>query len=160
MTQPVPDPPAIMRGVIRGPVLHRDDNFTVDVVRAVPHHPPTVDITRCAVNEANLLIQYRVSPVPELLVGDVGRSEGDDAGVAFDSRRRIYTASRSAYRVSADGSVVTGALRLGPAVWPTLGVLRILFAPLAHTPGLQGLLCEACLTVDASRIRTTSVRCR
>jgi hypothetical protein len=130
------------------------------------HHKPDlgggyqVAITGCGFRDDHFVLQYSLSPVPDPLAGDQRHHEGDDPGIVVDSQNKTYRSSRSAYRVAADGQRVVGAIRFGPAVWPSLGVFRVLFAPLAHTPGLHERLCEVRLTVDADKVRTTRVRRR
>lgn len=119
-------------------------------------------IIGCVRRDGFLTLQYSLWPVPEALLGDQRLHEGEDAGIAVGSRgmgrRTADPRSRSAYRVASDGKRVVGAIRFGPATWPTLGVLRVLFAPLAHTPGLDEWLCEVRVTLDANAVRTTTVR--
>jgi hypothetical protein len=41
-----------------------------------------------------------------------------------------------------------------------LGPVRVLFPPFAHTPGLDRILCEVQVIIDANRVRSASVRRR
>jgi hypothetical protein len=118
----------------------------------------TVAVTASSLHDEYLCLEYLVSPTPTVLVGDRAMHEGRDAGVAVDSRRRVYRECHSGYRVSLTGSGVVGALKIGPASWTNLGPVRVLFAPLAHTPALQRSLCEVWLFIDATGVRTTAVR--
>lgn len=81
-----------------------------------------------------------------------------NAGLAVDSRRRIYRECRSGYRVSPTGSNVAGALKIGPAAWVSLGPVRVIFSPLAGTPALERNLCEVWLFIDETGVRATAVR--
>ena len=118
----------------------------------------TVAVTGSGVHDEFLCLQYVVSPTPTVLVADREMHEGHNAGVAVDSRRRVYRECRSGYRVSQTGSNVAGALKIGPASWVNLGPVRVLFAPLAVTPVLERNLCEVWLFIDGTGVRTTAVR--
>jgi hypothetical protein len=122
------------------------------------HTPHAVTIIGTAVYDDFVCLQYEVAPVPPILVGDRALHEGDDAGVAIDSQHRVYRHCRSAYRVSRDGSRAVGVLAIGPTTGPTLGVARVLFAPFAHSAGLNRNLCEVRLTFDTTRVRSAVVR--
>jgi hypothetical protein len=118
--------------------------------------PYAVSIIGTAVYDGFVCLQYAVAPVPPALVGNKSLHEGDNAGVAIDSRHRIYRHCRSAYRVSRDGKRAVGVLKVGPTSWPTLGVVRILFAPFAYSAGLDRELCEVRLSFDGGQVRTSS----
>jgi hypothetical protein len=126
-------------------------------VRAEGHahrrYPFEIVLLDCTLSPDYLCLQYSVTPVPEPLIGDLGLHEGDAPAVAIDSRRRVYRDSTSAYRLAHDGTHLVGAVRLGPATWPTFGLIRILFSPLAHTPPVDDLLCEARVILDGDRVR-------
>lgn len=135
------------------------DPTGVRAVRPDRARPPYyVAVIGTALFDRFVCLQYAVSPVPAALRDDGSLHEGDNAGIAIDSRHHIYRHCRSAYRRSRDGSRVVGVLEIGPSAWPTLGAVRILFAPLAHTAGLDRNLCELRVTFEASRMRTTVVR--
>jgi hypothetical protein len=118
----------------------------------------TMAVTGSDIHDEYLCVQYLVSPTPTVLVGDRGMHEGSNAGLAVDSRRRVYRECRSGYRVSPTGSNVAGALKIGPASWVNLGPVRVLFSPLAGTPALERNLCEVWLFIDETGVRATAVR--
>ena len=118
----------------------------------------TVAVTGSGVHDDYLCLQYVVSPTPTVLVADRAMHEGRNAGLAVDSRRRVYRECHSGYRVSPTGSNVAGALKIGPASWVNLGPVRVLFSPLADTPVLERNLCEVWLFIDGNGVRTTAVR--
>ena len=118
-----------------------------------------VAITGCEIAGDFLRLRYSLSPVPAVLADGHARHEGTGAGLAIDGWLQTYRQCRSSYRLSSDGLRVLGTICFGPAWWPpTLGTLRVLFAPLAHTPGLSALLCEVQVTADATGTRATLVR--
>jgi hypothetical protein len=117
-----------------------------------------VSITGSALSPGYLSLLYAVSPVPAALVDDGALHEGTHAGITVDRNHRLYRGGHSAYRTSEKANSVVGALRLGPAPWHGIGLVRVVFAPLAHTPGFEEILCEACVVIDATRVRSTAVR--
>jgi hypothetical protein len=125
----------------------------------VPEDPPgddahryTVAIIGSGLCDECLCLQYVVSPIPAVLVGDGSLHEGADAGLAIDSRRRVHRDCRSAYRASMTGGSVVGALKIGPAAWPGLGRVTVLFYPFAHT--------QVCTTASArSAYSSTALAC-
>jgi hypothetical protein len=119
--------------------------------------PYSLTVLGSQIVDGYLCLQYSVSPVPAPLAGDGTLHEGGDAGLAVDSRHRVYRKCRSAYRTARDGDRVVGALKIGPADWPRLGVVRVLFAPFAHTPEICYGLRAVRMTVDADRVRSITV---
>jgi hypothetical protein len=118
----------------------------------------TLQITGSGLYDSYLCLEYSVTPTPEPLRGCTDWQEGDQAGVAIDKGRHLYRDCHSSYRTSHDGSQVLGALRIGPAAWRGLGPVRILFAPLAHTPLLHGNLCELLVIIDRVGVRSATIR--
>ena len=119
----------------------------------------TVGITGSGLSDGYLCLLYAVTPVPPPLRDDRALHEGADVALAVDQRHHLYRSGRSAYRTSKSGSRVVGALKLGPAEWRGRGHVRVLFPPFAYTPGFEKILCEAHVLIDASRVRSTSIRC-
>jgi len=120
----------------------------------------TVTITGCRLYDNYLCLQYAVSPTPPQLASDRSLHEGADVGLAVDCHRHVYHGCRTGYRTAATGSSVVGALKIGPAAWAGLGSVRLLFPPFAHTPGLERILCEVQVIIDANRVRSVSIRRR
>jgi hypothetical protein len=106
-------------------------------------HRYTVGITGTGLSNSYLCLLYAVTPVPPPLRGDGSLHEGVDVALAVDQRRHVYRSGRSAYRTSA---------------WQGRGQVRVLFPPFADTPGFEEILCEACVVIDAKRVRSTSIR--
>lgn len=104
-----------------------------------------------------LCLQYVVTPVPSILRAESSLHEGD-AGIAIGDHGTVYQDCSSAYRRSADGSPVIGALKISPALRPGTRRVRVLFASLAHTPGLDQALCEVELQLDSDRVEPISIR--
>jgi hypothetical protein len=121
-------------------------------------HRYTVGITGTGLSNGYLCLLYAVTPVPPPLRDDESLHEGVDVALAVDRRRHVYRTGRSAYRTSASRSRVVGALRIGPAGWRGRGEVRVLFPPFAFTPGFEQILCEARVVIDATRVRSTSIR--
>ena len=121
-------------------------------------HRYTVGITGTGLSNGYLCLLYAVTPVPPPLQDDVVLHEGVDVALAVDQKRQVYRSGRSAYRTSASGSRVVGALKIGPAGWRGRGEVRVLFRPFAYTPGFEQVLCEARVVIDATRVRSTSIR--
>jgi len=121
-------------------------------------HRYTIGITGTGLSDGYLCLLYAVTPVPPPLQGDDSLHEGVDVALAVDQRRHVYRTGRSAYRTSASRSRVVGALRIGPARWRGRGEVRVLFPPFAYTPGFEQILCEARVVIDATRVRSTSIR--
>jgi hypothetical protein len=134
--------------------------FSLRPVEDEPARPPryTVTITGSALYDGYLCLQYAVSPTPPPLIGDRSLHEGGDVGLAVDRHRHVYHGGHTGYRTSRSGSRVVGALKIGPATWTGLGPVRVLFPPFAHTPGLDRILCEVQVIIDAGRVRSASVR--
>jgi hypothetical protein len=120
----------------------------------------TVTITGSALYGRYLCLQYDVTPTPPQLIGDRSLHEGGDVGLAVDRHRHVYHGGQAGYRTTRTGSHVVGALKIGPARWAGLGPVRVLFPPFAHTPGLDRILCEVQVIIDANRVRSASVRRR
>jgi hypothetical protein len=120
----------------------------------------TVGISGSGLCGGYLCLLYAVTPVPTLLVGDPTLHEGLDLALAIDRRRHLNRGGRIAYRTSASGSRVVGAVKVGPASWRGRGEVRILFPPFAMTPGLEEILCEVRAVIDANRVRAVSIRGR
>ena len=118
----------------------------------------TVGITGSGLRNGYLCLLYAVTPVPPPLRADRALHEGVDVALAVDQQRRLYRSGRSAYRTSESGSRVVGALKIGPATWRGRGHIRVLFPPFACTPGFEEILCEARVVIDATRVRSTSIR--
>ncbi len=118
----------------------------------------TVTITGSALNDNYLCLQYAVSPVPPALIGDRSLHEGGEVGLAVDSRRHVYRGGHTGYRTHASGSCVVGALKIGPAAWAGLGPIRVLYPPFAHTPGLDRILCEVRVIIDATQVLSARIR--
>ena len=129
-----------------------------DAYRYDDAHRYTVAITGSGLCDECLCLQYVVSPIPAVLVGDGSLHEGGDAGLAIDSQRRVHRDCRSAYRASRTGESVVGALKIGPAAWPGLGRVTVLFYPFAHTPGLHRSLCEVRVLIDGTGVRGATIR--
>jgi hypothetical protein len=123
-----------------------------------PDHSYTIALTGSGLHEQCVWLQYTVSPIPYAPTGDHDLHEGGDVGIAVDGHRHVHHRCRSAYRVADTGGRVVGALKVGPATWPRSGVVRVLFAPFAHTPGLDRILCEACVILQAGEVRSAAVR--
>jgi hypothetical protein len=119
------------------------------------HH--TLAVTGAVVFHRYLCLQYVVTPVPRVLRAESSLHEGD-AGIAIGDHGTVYGDCSSAYRRSADGSRVIGALKISPALRPGTSRVRVLFPPLAHTPGLDQALCEVELKVDSDRVEPISIR--
>jgi hypothetical protein len=133
------------------------------VVRFRPHDESghdlchyTVRITGSGLAQEFLCVEYVVFPVPRMLLGDHTMHEGDAAGLAVHGVT-VHHCCRSGYRTAADGSCVVGAVKIGPAAWPVLGRIAVLFAPFAHTPGLSRQLCEARLLIADGRVRRAQI---
>jgi hypothetical protein len=122
------------------------------------HRRYTITVVDAGVVDDELCLEYEIAPVPASLIDDTRLHEGHDVGVAVDGHRHVVHGGRSAYRVAGDGSRVVGVLKLGPSTWPDLGVVRVLFAPFAHSAGLSRILCEARLIIEGSTVRRMSVR--
>jgi hypothetical protein len=117
----------------------------------------TVTITGSTLTDDYLCLQYEVSPVPPELIGDRSLHEGGDVGLAA-GRHRVYHGCHTGYRTAASGSCVVGALKIGPAAWPGVGSIRVLFPPFAHTPGIDRILCEVRMIISTTQVRSTFVR--
>jgi hypothetical protein len=118
----------------------------------------SLHVTAADLVAGRLCLQYWISPVPAALIGDHRLYQGRDAGVVLDSRRHVYRGCESGYRTSRTGEHVAGALRMGPAAWPELGFLTVLFAPFAYTRGLTGHLSEIDVRIYGLRIRHVQSR--
>ena len=114
-------------------------------------HQYTIALTGSGLWEHCVWLQYAVSPIPDALTGDHDLHEGGDVGIALDGHRHVHHGCRSAYRVADSGARVVGALKVGPATWPASGLVRVLFAPFAHTAGLDRILCEVRLILRGGR---------
>lgn len=117
----------------------------------------TVRLTDSGIARDLLCLEYLVFPVPPELAGDRDLHDGAAAGLAVaghDVHRRCV----SGYRTAADGHCVVGAVRIGPAAWPVLGRVTVVFAPFAHTASLRHDLCEVRLVVEAGRVRSARIR--
>jgi hypothetical protein len=143
---------AAMTAVTTLPVSDPDDGAD-----GTPHRY-TVGITGTGLSNGYLCLLYAVTPVPPPLRDDKSLHEGVDVALAIDQKQHVYRSGRSAYRTSASGSRVVGALRIGPAGWRGRGQVRVLFPPFAYTPGFEEILCEARVVIDAKRVRSTSIR--
>jgi len=141
-----------MTAVTNLPVFQPDDGADGTA------HRYTVGITGTGLSNGYLCLLYAVTPVPPPLRDDGQLHEGVDVALAVDQRRHVYRSGRSAYRTSASGSRVVGALKIGPAGWLARGQVRVLFPPFAFTPGFDEILCEARVVIDATRVRSTSIR--
>ena len=142
--------------IVSVPVVRASRSLTGD--RGALAHRLTVIVTGAEVFDSYLCLRYEVSPIPRALIGAVELREGDSAGIAIDSRRRVCHQCSSAYRTSRTGSRVIGAVKVGPECWSEIRTLAVLFSPFAHTPALRGHLCETRLTLDAGRVGVISVR--
>jgi hypothetical protein len=120
--------------------------------------PYTLAITGSGLYGGYLCLQYALTPVPAELVQDRSLHEYANAGIALDAKRHVYRDCRGAYRTSGSGTNVLGALKIGPADWAGLGRVRVLFAPLARTPGVFRTLCEVQVIIDATRVRSATIR--
>ena len=121
--------------------------------------PPrfTVGVTGTGLSDGYLCLLYAITPVPAALADDRVFHEGVDVALAIDQQHRLYRSGRCAYRTSADGTRVVGALRIGPARWRGRGSVRVLFPPFACTPGLEEVLCEVRVMVDSERAHATAI---
>ena len=117
----------------------------------------SIAITGSGIYNDCLCLQYAVTPIPAALVGDRSLHEGGDAGIAIDNHRNVRRECRSAYRVAMTGSRVVGALKVGPAAWPGLGTVTVLFYPFAHTPGLHRRLCQVRVILDGTGVRSATI---
>lgn len=126
-----------------------------------PAAPPartrhTLTITGCVNFQGYVCLRYVVTPVPVELSADTAVSQRA-AGIAVDDRARVYRDCTVAYRRSADGARVEGTFRVAPSLPLGTVTLRVLFPPLALTPGLDEALCEAELACNGDRVEPVSI---
>jgi hypothetical protein len=127
--------------------------------RVQRHGPalPTLAVTGAMQFHGYLCLEYVVTPVPSELQAGTGLHEGE-TGVAIGDCGVVYRDCRSAYRRSADGSRVIGVLKINQALRPGTEQVRVLFAPLAHTPEMNQALCEVELGIRTDRVELISIR--
>lgn len=114
----------------------------------------SVGIVNAALLPGGLQIEYAVRPVPAGLGSDPQLHEGE-LEVSIDGVRCPH--ARSAYSLAEDAAAVVGALSI-PIRIQRSAVLRIRFAPLAHTVEWSAQTCEALIQVRVAEIEPISAR--
>ncbi|WP_375503029.1 hypothetical protein [uncultured Jatrophihabitans sp.] len=98
-----------------------------------------------------LWLQYSIDPVAEP-VRFRNPVRDEPAGVAADSEGLALQHCRSSYSLAVDHLRVVGVLAVGPRANSRPGPLRIRFAPLVATDGLDGELCDVDVEITGSHV--------